>query len=309
MESNRRSRLSANVRPSEAFSVNCEGPTIEFLPAVPHCPASGAVYAAGFRVPSGRSRLHRNARRVGPYTPRHSGAHHIHTIDGTQRKAAARVDLGGQRPSLERRAPPAAQQSSAAHAHAGRILRLQSQQMPLVEGRRTAFRAQVQPVLRDHAGALPPAAERRVVERLRVSVLCRRREAVMQAPPQLKLPALARRIAVRGHVHISRRAGGTGVNRACRVGVRQEFLYRARTFDAVVGGGRDHRRGQIHLRRDLPVLRVADAEVRVDGEGVRRNPRRRNEPVGQRQADCRGCWPRSGFWRAAIAAPSASRSY
>src|ERR1039458_4050184 len=33
--------------------VNCEGPTIEFLPAVPQCPARGAVNAAGFRYRPG----------------------------------------------------------------------------------------------------------------------------------------------------------------------------------------------------------------------------------------------------------------
>ena len=41
------------MRPNDAFMVNCEGPTIEFLPAVPQCPVCGAVNAAGFRYRPG----------------------------------------------------------------------------------------------------------------------------------------------------------------------------------------------------------------------------------------------------------------
>src|SRR5579872_5012929 len=51
--STRRSRLSRslnrNVRPIEAFKLNSAGPVMEFLPALPHWPAGGAAYAAGFR--------------------------------------------------------------------------------------------------------------------------------------------------------------------------------------------------------------------------------------------------------------------
>ena len=47
VESTRRSRLNLlfhrNVRPSEVFKVNCEGPMIEFLPAFPHWPGNGTV--------------------------------------------------------------------------------------------------------------------------------------------------------------------------------------------------------------------------------------------------------------------------
>ena len=32
-----------------AFSENCAGPVIELRPALPHCPAAGAAYAAGLR--------------------------------------------------------------------------------------------------------------------------------------------------------------------------------------------------------------------------------------------------------------------
>ncbi len=41
--------------------------------------------------------------------------------------------------------------------------------------------------------------------------------------------------------------------------------------------------GRSRCADDLPVLRVADAEIRVDGEGVGRNPGRHVEAVGQRQ--------------------------
>ena len=43
------------------------------------------------------------------------------------------------------------------------------------------------------------------------------------------------------------------------------------------------RAGQIALHRDLPVLRVADAKIRIDGERVGSSRGRRIEPVGQRQ--------------------------
>jgi hypothetical protein len=35
--------LNRNVRESEAFKNNCEGPVIESLPALPHWPGAGAV--------------------------------------------------------------------------------------------------------------------------------------------------------------------------------------------------------------------------------------------------------------------------
>ena len=53
VESIRKSRLNRrfkrNVRAIEALKVNWAGPMIEFLPAFPHWPDKGAVYAAGFR--------------------------------------------------------------------------------------------------------------------------------------------------------------------------------------------------------------------------------------------------------------------
>ena len=42
-----------NVRATEAFIENCEGPVIELRDAVPHSPAAGTANAAGFAyVPS-----------------------------------------------------------------------------------------------------------------------------------------------------------------------------------------------------------------------------------------------------------------
>ena len=75
---------------------------------------------------------------------------------------------------------------------------------------------------------------------------------------------------------------GTGrarIRGAGRIRVRQELLRAARAFDAEVGRGHDQRAGQIALHRDLPVLRVADAEIRdrsrtcwVVAEGDALNP-------------------------------------
>jgi hypothetical protein len=41
--------LNRNVRAIDALRVNCPGPVIEFLPALPQCPAAGALTAAGLR--------------------------------------------------------------------------------------------------------------------------------------------------------------------------------------------------------------------------------------------------------------------
>jgi hypothetical protein len=53
VESIRKSRLKRpckrKVLPIEASSVNSDGPMMESLPAFPHWPLAGGVYAAGFR--------------------------------------------------------------------------------------------------------------------------------------------------------------------------------------------------------------------------------------------------------------------
>ena len=38
-----------NVVPKDAFRLNCDGPVMESRPALPHWPAGGGVYAAGFK--------------------------------------------------------------------------------------------------------------------------------------------------------------------------------------------------------------------------------------------------------------------
>ena len=43
--------FSRKVRCTEAFKLNCAGPVMESLPALPHCPAAGVLYAAGVTVP------------------------------------------------------------------------------------------------------------------------------------------------------------------------------------------------------------------------------------------------------------------
>ena len=35
--------LALKVRPKDAFQLNWEGPVIEFLAALPHCPGAGAT--------------------------------------------------------------------------------------------------------------------------------------------------------------------------------------------------------------------------------------------------------------------------
>jgi hypothetical protein len=47
--------------------------------------------------------------------------------------------------------------------------------MALIETREPPFRAQIQPVLRDHAATLSPPSQRRVIERLRIDILRGRR--------------------------------------------------------------------------------------------------------------------------------------
>ncbi len=83
-------------------------------------------------------------------------------------------------------------------------------------------------------------------------------------------PACARGIAARSLIDKSRRTAGTRIGCADRIGVGQKLLHAARAFDAEVGRGQLQRAGQIALDRQLPGLRVADAEVGIDGEGVGR---------------------------------------
>ena len=96
-------------------------------------------------------------------------------------------------------------------------------------------------------------------------------------------PACRRRSAVRRQVH---EPGGTRrarIHRAGRIGVGQEFLHQPTAPGAQIRRQNGERCGQVLLHGRLPVLGVADAEVRIDGERVRSVPGRRHESIGQRE--------------------------
>ena len=75
---------------------------------------------------------------------------------------------------------------------------------------------------------------------------------------------------------------GSGVDPG-RKSVRQKFLQLMRALIAVVGEREDERRRQVLLNRCLPVVQVADVEIRIDGVSLRRSGnRRRQKGIGQR---------------------------
>jgi hypothetical protein len=66
-----------------------------------------------------------------------------------------------ERPLFERRAAPSVEQRSAMNTYPGGVLSGKGQQLALIERRKAALRAEVEPVLRDYGGtlSLPPSEE------------------------------------------------------------------------------------------------------------------------------------------------------
>ena len=150
--------------------------------------------------------------------------------------------------------------------------------------------------------ALPASAERGVVDRLRERVLHARREAVVQPPPQLHLcPNRASNCRSRSDTQI--RTGHAGQGSTAPVGYvfgRNSCRARVPLMPRYVPSRSGA--GQIALHGELPVLRVADAEIRVHGKGVGCVIAGDGvESVGQRQRMVRAYSARSGSSRAATA--------
>ena len=204
----------------------------------------------------------------------------------------------------------AVEQRAAADADAGRVLNLRGQQMPLIEVRRRPLGVEVQPVLRDRGAAQAHAGERARI--------------VASPSPACTAPSPSGRCAAAAAAGTGRRAASS-----CRStsGRRSPTGHAGHGFAAPAGYvfGRNScirwlpfvpryvavivsDAGRSRCTEHLPVLRVADAEVRIDGERVRRRAGRRREPVGERERIARRCSRRSTPSTAAAAAPAASRS-
>ena len=151
---------------------------------------------------------------------------HRRQIDRRERQAAAGGDLVGDRPFLEQRASPAAQQRAAADAHAGGVLHLQRSTGAADRNSRGRARRS-DPASSARSPALPgpcrPAPHRRSISRrctagCAVNPLCSRRR-------NWNLPGLARRIAVRGQVRETRRdTPGRDSTAPGGIRVRQKLL-------------------------------------------------------------------------------------
>src|SRR5213078_2176778 len=87
----------------------------------------------------------------------------------SQRRSRGGSQAAGESPVFDSCAFPAAHQRPAAEAHSCRVLAVDTELVALIEVRKPALRAQVQPILSDDRGAL--AAEQRIVDRLRIGVL------------------------------------------------------------------------------------------------------------------------------------------
>jgi len=80
-------------------------------------------------------------------------------IDGRKRKTCADCDVGQDRPFLEEPAAPTAEKRSSGESHAGGVLTGEIEEMALIEDRKAAFSAQVEPVLGYDVSGLRAAAE------------------------------------------------------------------------------------------------------------------------------------------------------
>src|SRR5712664_4091552 len=76
---------------------------------------------------------------------------------------------------------------------------------------------------------------------------------------------------MRGEVSKSDGAQRAGIPGPGRKSVRQEFLHSPRPLNAEIRCGQLQRAGQVTLHGYLPVLRVANAEIRIDCESVSRD--------------------------------------
>src|ERR1017187_1365740 len=153
--------------------------------------------------------------------------------------------------------------------------------MTLIERGKSALAAQIQPVLRNYGCALTPATERSVIDGFREGVVQGRGEAAVEPAAQLNLGRLASGIAVGSKVYISRWTCRTRIQGSDGISVGQKFLLLASPLDAKVSRVHDQRARQVALNDHIPVLRVTNAEIRIDGESIRRDGFRGDEAVGQ----------------------------
>ena len=146
------------------------------------------------------------------------------------------------------------------------------------------LRGEILPVLRDGRAAHARAGQRRrVVGRGGERVPGRRREPVSQTPAQLNLTGVPPRAAVRREMGEPERAGRTRVDGAGGIGVRQHLLHQPAAGRTEIRRENGQRSRQVALCGHLPVLGKADAQVRVDGERVRRARCRIGKAVGERE--------------------------
>src|SRR5580692_4608178 len=124
--------------------------------------------------------------------------------------------------------------------------------MPLIEIRKRALGAQIQPVLSDQIAALISSAQRAVVDRFGIDVLQARRESALQAAAQLKLTGVADGVPVGSQVD---KPGGTSwarIRRARGKCVGEKLLLFVGSLAAKIRTSYHQRPRQIALHRHLP---------------------------------------------------------
>ena len=109
-------------------------------------------------------------------------------------------------------------------------------------------------------------------------------ETAAEAALQLDAGGVVVRVSVRSDVHVAGRVRTrTGDRAGKHVFGRNSCNWCVPLF-ALIGEREDNRRRQVLLNRCLPVVQVADVEIRIDGVGLRRcGDGRRQESVGQRK--------------------------
>src|SRR5579885_2969236 len=99
----------------------------------------------------------------------------------------------------------------------------------------------------------------------------------------MKLGGYANRVAIGSDVDIFGQESQTWIRGSKWKRVRQKLLQAARPLNSRVDRRQLHRSGQILLNRELPLLRIAHPEIRIDRKRVRDNSGRSLEAVFQGQ--------------------------
>src|ERR1035438_7503229 len=134
--------------------------------------------------------------------------------------------------------------------------------MTLIESREPALAVEVQPVLRSHPGSLSSSSQRGVVDRFRERVHQACGQPIMQPAAQLNLSGFPCGIAIRGQIGVAGGTYRTRVHGSSRIGVRQKLLLLTSSLDTKICRCHDQCSGKVALDDYVPVLRIADAEVR-----------------------------------------------